>query len=161
MKHPYSKNSKGVGILEVVIGVAVLSVSMMGLLYTYRLHLKAAFANIETIKAAFLLEEGVEAVRVMRDISWSSGISPLAASTTYYLAFDGSVWKSTTTPQYIDGYLRSFAVYNVYRDGNDDIATSGTLDSYTKKVTVFLAWPSGTATATEQLSTYLTNIHGS
>ncbi len=154
-------NTKGFSLVEVVVGSAVLGVVFVSLISIYGTYIRASTQNASTIKMTYLAEEGVEAVRTLRDRGFASNINGLTASTTYYLNFSGGFWVSTTTPEIIDtSYYRSFVLFSVYRDGNSDIVTTGgTLDPDTRKVVVTVSYTPGVAaTTTKSLSAYLTNI---
>ena len=154
-----NKNSKGFGVAEIVVAVAVISLSIFGLLSVANISLKTLRGNTNSIQAAFLLEEGVEAVKILRDSGWNENIVSLSAGTDYYLSFNGTTWKATTTNAFIDNiYERKFAVNNVNRDGNDDITASGAFDPNTKKITVSVSWLSSTGTTTKSISTYITKL---
>jgi type II secretory pathway pseudopilin PulG len=154
-----NKNNKGFGIAEIVVAVAIIALSIFGLLSVASVSLKTLRNNTANIQAAFLLEEGVEAVKILRDSGWSVNIVPLGAETNYYLAFNGATWKATTTNAFIDNlYERKFSVNEINRDGNDDIAASGILDPNTKKITVFVSWLSNNGTTTKSISTYITKL---
>lgn len=156
---PNSAKSEGFGLLEVVIGVTIISVSLFSLIIVLQSAMVIINESTKDIQASFLLEEGVESVRVMRDSGWTSNIAGLATSTSYYFDFNGSTWLVTTSNIYIDGlFERSFVIDDVYRDVNDDIAISGTLDANTKKVTVYIAWSTKSGTTTKNIATYLTNL---
>jgi len=153
------KSNNGFGVAEIVVAVAVISLSIFGLLSVASASLKMLRGNTTNIQAAFLLEEGVEAVKILRDSGWGANITPLNAGTNYYLAFNGTTWKATTTNAFIDGtFERKFIVSNVNRNGNDDIAASGALDPNTKKITVSVSWLSKTGTTTKSISTYVTKL---
>ncbi|MES2059455.1 MAG: hypothetical protein V4438_00305 [Patescibacteria group bacterium] len=154
-------NKTGMGLVEVVIGSAILATGFIILIQVYGLYARAAVANVSKIQAAFLLEEGQEAVRVMRDKSWSSNIAPLTAGSTYYLYWNGTLWTSTTTASMIDHkFARTAILQNVYRDASQNIAVSGTSDANIKKIVVSVGWKDSptAATTTKSVSTYLTNI---
>ncbi|MFA4890138.1 MAG: hypothetical protein WC587_00675 [Candidatus Paceibacterota bacterium] len=154
------KNNKdGFGVAEIVVAVAVIALSVFGLLSVAGVSLKMLRGNTTNIQAAFLLEEGVEAVKILRDSGWGANIAPLNAGTNYYFAFNGTTWKATTTNTFIDGiYERKFVLNNVSRNGSDDIAASGTLDPNTKKITVSVSWLSSAGTTTKIISTYMTKL---
>ncbi|MEK7066025.1 MAG: hypothetical protein AAB965_00445, partial [Patescibacteria group bacterium] len=79
----------------------------------------------------------------------------------YSLAFVNSMWTSTTTGygRYIDGdFDRTFVLSNVYRNSSDSIASSGTLDSGTKKLVVSVSYRTLLGTTTKTMSTYITNL---
>ncbi len=153
-------NTAGSALLEVLFGVSVVSIVLLSLLGAYNIYLKNAFRLTEKVQASFLAEEGVEAIRVIRDSSFSTGLSTLVSNTSYYFSFEGGTWKATTSDIFIDGlFSRKFVVSNVSRDANDDIVTSGgTNDSNTKKAVVTVSWNSGGATSTVSISTYITNL---
>lgn len=156
----YKNKEKGFSLLEVVIGLGILSFIIFGLFSVSELSLEIIYENTKNIQAAFLLEEGIEAIKVLRDSGWQSNIQPLSPSTDYYLEFSGAIWKSTTTDLYIDNtFERKFVLSDVYRNTDDDISDSGTLDSNAKKVTVYVSWfLPGTGTTTKNISTYLINL---
>ena len=156
------RHTKGIGLIEVVIGSAIILVGVLALIASYNTFVAYAFQNGRNIQAALLLEEGFEAVKFMRDSGWDTNIGALSPGTTYYLYFDGTKWTSTTTAQaYVDGvFLRTFTVSTVYRDAGNDIAGSGTADSNTKKLTVDVAYRTSSGTTTRSVSTYLTNLFG-
>ena len=151
--------NKGVAMLELVVGLTIITISLSALLNNYKAHVRAALANTQEVKASYLAEETLEVVRFLRDSGWTSNIASLTNGTTYYLYWTGSTWVSTTTAQYVDDLSRSFIVSAVNRDSNDDIvASGGTLDSGTKKIDVTVAWRPTQATTTKTISTYLTNL---
>jgi type II secretory pathway pseudopilin PulG len=154
-----SISQQGMGLLEIVVGLSILAVTMASMVMTYKAYIRASFATTESIQASYLAEETFEAVKMLRDKSWTSNIATLTNGTTYYLYWNGSTWVATTTLQYVDNqFLRSFKLAAVNRDSNDDIAVSGTLDANTKKVDVSVAWQVAPATTTKTLSTYITNL---
>jgi Tfp pilus assembly protein PilV len=155
-----AKHSKsGFGLLEVVIGVAIISITLFGLMAVSRTALRIVDGAAQNVQAGFLLEEGVEAIKIMRDSGWSANISTLSAGAPHYFNFDGSTWRATTSNIFIDGvFERSFIIENVYRDGDDDIAASGTLDQDTKKISVSVSWNKRTGTTTKTISTYIANL---
>lgn len=151
--------SSGFGLMEAIAGVSVIGIFMVSVMLSIQLSQKTVNESVRSSQAAFLLEEGFEAIKIIRDIGWTPGISGLSTGTNYYLGFNGTSWVSTSTNAYIDGiFERKFALANVYRDANDDIAVSGTLDAGTKKVTVYISWMGRAGTTTRNASIYLTNM---
>ena len=158
-----SKIKNGFGLLEIVIAVAIIGGTIFSLAYVFLISNKLEARASNQIRANFLAEEGLEALRFLRDKSWSINLAGLNAATTYYLSFNASnsSWNVTTSnPGLIDGlYARSFGVEAVNRNGSDDIVGSGgTLDSNTKKFTVNVAWQERGAYFTTTLGTYLSDI---
>ncbi|MSR71569.1 MAG: hypothetical protein EXS50_02805 [Candidatus Taylorbacteria bacterium] len=155
----YRGFKKGIALIEIVIGLTIISTALVIILSNYKSHLTAAINNTSTVKATFLTEETFEAIRFLRDYSWSQNIVSLTENTEYYLYWNGSMWAGTNVPQNIDGFIRFFKLLPVYRDNFDRITDSGgTLDVNTKKVEVTLSWSVGSATTTKIFSTYITNL---
>ena len=145
--------------MEALVASAILASVLAFAIGAYLISAQAGAENGPSLQAAYLADEGIEALRVMRDTSYSANIAPLAAGTTYYLAWNGTTWTSTTTDSFVDGtFERSFVLSNVYRNPNEDISTTGTLDPNTKEVTVTIAWQQQGATTTRTLAAYITNF---
>jgi Tfp pilus assembly protein PilE len=156
----FKKNKKGFGLIEIIIGSAVLLLVTLSVTSAYNTYINYFLTNQDNSKASYLLEEGLEAIIFLKDQNFTSNIKSLTSGSTYYLYFNGTSWTSTTTSQYVDSkFLRSFVVSNVNRDGSDKIATVGTNDPNTKLVTVSVSFPASHATTTKSLSTYITNIY--
>ncbi len=149
---------KGFGVVEIIVGASIISIALFGLVSTFQNSLRISRETGRVIEARFLIEEGLEAARIMRDAQWSN-IGNLATSTPYYLTFTGGTWATTTTQIFINQrFLRSVIVEDVRRNGNDDIASTGSFDPNVKKVTVSVSWFGRSATTTESAATYLVNI---
>jgi type II secretory pathway pseudopilin PulG len=150
---------KGALLVEVLIGSAIIAsvlVLLAGSLVRFNL---LAVDNLRRTQAAFLATEGLEAVRSLRDTSWTEAVATLTPNTDYYLAWQGDQWSLSATPSLVDGrFDRAVRVEEVYRDANNDIAETGTLDPDTWLVTASVSWPTGRGTTTKQLSAYLTNL---
>jgi len=156
----FFKTRKGFGLIEVLIGVTIISISVISLTAAFHRAVRLHALSVRSVQAAFLIEEGVEVVKSIRAESWEDRIAPLLASTTYYITFNGSLWQATTTQSVIDGiFYRTITFHDVYRNATtEDIAVSGTLDEGTKKLVVTVSWLEGSATSTRSLSTYISNI---
>ena len=151
--------SIGIGLIEAVAGVSIISIFIFSLMLASQLSQKIVGESVRNTQASFLLEEGVDAVKIIRDTSWSSGIGNLAVGTNYYFSYNGTTWISASNNVYVDGiFERKFVLNNVYRDASDDIAASGTLDGGTKKATVSVSWRGRTGTTTKSASFYLTDL---
>ncbi len=155
---------KGSGLVEILVAVFIFSIILGALINASSAYFSGAGVNLSSTKAAYLAEEGIEAVKTIRDFGWNN-ISALSDNTDYYLYFDTSsstnnVWKATTTPSIIDSnFIRTFKINSVYRDIDGRIILSGgTLDINTRKVISSVSWKSNNSTTTKSLSTYITNI---
>jgi len=144
---------------EIVIGVGIIVLALVGLIGGLRLFASAGLASAESAKAHFLLEEGFEALRSMRDADYSTNIGARIGGGTYYFTFSGGQWDLTATAATIDNiFERTMVLSNVLRDANDDIAATGTTDPDTAEATITVTWPSGGVTRTESVTGYITNL---
>lgn len=151
--------SRGFGLIEIVVGVSIISLALMGTVFLGGSYEKLSRSTLAAVKAEFLLEEGVEGLRSMRDTGWQN-IAGLVSGVDYFIDTENGAYIATTSPQVVDGvYTRTVVVAPVYRDSNFRIVSSGgTLDNETKDVTVSIAWREGNATTTRSLRTYLANL---
>lgn len=160
------KNTKGIGLVEILIVTAVLGVGFLAVISFLIYSRGVTFQVARTTEATTIAEEGIEAVRSMRDEDWGNNIVPLISGNTYYPVVSGvnpdDKWTLTTAPQpLIDNlYTRTVVVENVGRDGSDDIDPSGggNPDSNTKKVTVTVTWTENGRNKQVQLVAYITNL---
>lgn len=151
--------SNGMSLVEAVIAVAILMIIVSGVISTYPLFLRTGLSNLNYAQGALLLEEGVEAVKILRDSGWMTHIATLTPNATYRLAFASSTWQATTIPIIIAGrFDRTFKLASVSRDANDNIAPSGTLDPKTRQLTVSVAWAGTGGTTTREIATYITDL---
>ncbi|MBI5077863.1 MAG: hypothetical protein HZB11_00650 [Candidatus Yonathbacteria bacterium] len=154
----YSTNS-GFGLVEMLVGAAALSVAMFAVSGFFQTTLVASRTTQTAIQGDYLLEEGMEALKLFRDTSYANSLGKMSTTTTYYFSWNGTTWATTTVNTLIDGkFERKFTISDVKRDANEDIASSGTYDPDIKLVNVSVAWKSGTGTTTRSIQTYITNI---
>lgn len=147
-------------LLEVVVSLAVVVLILGTFTLATSQVIRFSKDTSNQVQASFLLEEGIEAMRFVRDSGWDDNIDPLAAETTYYLYFDGSSWRVTTTPESVfQRFDRYVYLDEVYRDSNDDIvASGGALDPDTKEVNVVVSWLDASGiTHSVAAASYLTN----
>lgn len=165
IKKLYRNCSKGFGLVEIIVGTSIISLSLVGILTAFNLFMRTGLANTEKIQATYILEEGVEAFRYIRDSGWSSNIGTLTEGVPYYMVFDGSGWEATTTKTIIDEVFdRTVTLANVYRrDSDSDIVASTspdqkTLDTNTIEVEVRVIWDKHEVVYEVNIVTYFTNI---
>lgn len=153
-------HEKGFGLVEVVIASAMLSVSLISISGFFQTALRASNITGSAVQGDYLLEEGVEAVKFMRDSGYTSNIKSMSTTTTYYFAWSGTQWSATTTRSLVDNrFERKLTFFDAYRDVNSDIAASGTYDQNTKRIQVSLAWWTPVVgTTTHSIQAYVTNI---
>jgi Tfp pilus assembly protein PilV len=154
------KNFKNGGFLmvEVLVAISIITVSILAATAVAQKSIYVSRQAVHTTQAAFLLEEGAEAVRIFRDNAWTN-ISGLTANTNYYPTFSSGTWSLSSTPNTVDIFTRTASVANVNRDNTTkDISATGIDDPGTKLVTITVSWPEGGVTITKTLQFYMTNI---
>ncbi|MES2953328.1 MAG: hypothetical protein V4674_02110 [Patescibacteria group bacterium] len=155
----------GFGIVEVVVGSAVIAVVVFGFTSLSAQLLRTSYANSDRVKAVHLSEEGIEAIRFIRDSDWNT-FSALTNGASYDVVLSGGVWQASASRSMIDGrFLRTVMLSSVYRDtAGAVVASGGTLDADSRKVVVSIEWKNhasttpAAASTTETISTYLNRI---
>ncbi|MBX4189126.1 prepilin-type N-terminal cleavage/methylation domain-containing protein [Candidatus Parcubacteria bacterium] len=154
------QKEQGISLVEVLVATSIILVALMALIGTFNLYVKIALGNAASAEAAYLAEEGVEAMKLIRDSSWSTNIAPLTVATDYFLTFQSSTWKATTTYALIDSrFERKIQLAAVNRDVSSNIAAVGTPDVNTRLVTVNVSWNDHGVTTTKSIATYITNFN--
>jgi Tfp pilus assembly protein PilV len=150
---------KGIGLVEVLVAVFIFTIILSSLILISNMYLSGATDSLRNTQAAYLAEEGIEGIKVIRDNSWDSILS-IPLNTKSYLSFStaSSTWQISNTEENIGVFSRSFIVNSVNRDSNGDISGSGTNDPNTKKVMVTISWNGKNGAVTKDLITYITNI---
>lgn len=144
--------------VEILVAISIITASVLAMMAVSQKSVFITRQSFHSTQAAFLLEEGAEAVRIFRDNAWSN-ISSLTPSTDYYPAFSGGTWVLNSTPNTVGIFTRTVSVSNVNRDDTSkDIAEIGTNDADTKLVTITVSWPEGGVTISKTLQFYIMNI---
>jgi Tfp pilus assembly protein PilV len=154
---------KGIGLVEVLVAASIFSVILGSLIVASNLYFRGASDSLKVAKAAYLAEEGIEAVKTMRDVSWEN-ISDLSDGVDYYLVFNVSsttnyVWELTTTETDIDYFTRVLNFTEVQRDIDGRIVSSGgTVDVNSRRLDVSIFWTTKSGIVTKTLTTYIASI---
>jgi hypothetical protein len=96
-------------------------------------------------------------VRIRRDNAWSN-ISTLTLATNYYPLYSGGAWTLSATPSSVGIFTRTVVFGAAYRDANQNLASSGTLDTQAKLVTVNVSWTEGGQTFSKTLQLYIIDL---
>lgn len=158
--------SRGVSIVEVLVASAIIITSVVSILGVYGGLTSISVRNTAKVQAGMLLDEGAEALRFMRDVSWNTNIAPLADGVTYTLYWDYSVnnygWRATTTRDLIDDQFdRTFVLSPVSRDATtrNIVSSGGVVDSGTRKATITVSWFDRIGTSSKSIVMYLYNTY--
>ena len=150
----------GFGVIEILIVAAMVSVALVGFGEVARISLRLLQDEKAAMEASFLIQEGFEGVRALRDQSWDSNISNRPSGVNHFLASAGGSWTLGTAVQpNINGkYFRTLVFHSVNRDGNDRVASIGVDDPGTRKLTITVSWKNRSATSSVSASGYLANF---
>lgn len=158
MKHNYQR---GFSIIEIILAIAVFVIFSSGAVAVILQGLSANRLGKEQTVATEYAAEGLEAMRSIKNQSFSSLVSTTSAGVARSLA---GTWIFSGTSNIFDGrYTRTIAIADVQRDGSGNIvASGGTVDPNTRKITATVAWNFTPARSDSViLSTYLTNWRAS
>lgn len=145
-------------VVEVLVAASIITASILAAMLVAQKSIYVSRQALHTAEAAFLLEEGAEAVRILRDNAWDN-ISSLTPATSYYPLFSGATWTLSSTPNTVGIFIRTVTISNVNRDNvTEDISSAGTDDAGTKLVTVAVSWAEGTTAVSKNLKFYVTDI---
>ena len=153
-----AKKNSGLGMIEMVVVIAIIFTVLVGLLRLVTLEMRVQIFAQEETAAYILAREALEAVRNVRDEDWSN-ISALTYDTRYYPEIVSNAWSlGSSNPGPVGIYTQWIEVHEVFRDASDDIATSGSADADTVRLTAHIMWTRiGGASRTIELETYITN----
>lgn len=154
------KAKKGMTIIEILVALGIVSLGFFAINYLVLLGFQTNVIGVSYTKGILYAQEGLEVMRILKNQDWQNNIAPLNPGTSYYPVLSGSTWSlQTTSPGLIDNlFARIITVEDVYRDTDDNIASSGTLDPNTKKVTVTLSWQHSTGQKVIAIPAYIANI---
>ena len=90
---PYFKNA-GFSLIEVLIACSIITVTIFALMSAAQQGLSLSNQALRQTQGNLILQEGAEAVKSIRDASWTT-ISNLTVGSTYYLSFNTStnIWS--------------------------------------------------------------------
>lgn len=154
----YGSKQRGFLVVEIMVAISIVAVAILVSMAVSQKSMSLSRRAFHATQASFLLEEGAEAARILRDNAWSN-ISGLTVGTTYYPTFSSNTWTLSPTSNTVGIFSRTVVVSNVNRDNTTkDISVTGTNDPDTKLVTVTVSWNEGGVTITKNLPFYLINI---
>ncbi|HNW71343.1 MAG TPA: hypothetical protein PKZ36_01470 [Candidatus Paceibacterota bacterium] len=152
------KRNNGFLMIEILIAISIIVASVFSAMAVSSRAILVSHQSVHISQASFLLEEGAEVVRIIRDNSWDN-ISSLDNLTTYYPVYADSAWSLSAIPSQVGIFTRTITISSVNRDSaTGDISDSGTDDPGTKLVTVNVSWQEGSKNMSKSLSFYISNI---
>ncbi|MCL4338329.1 hypothetical protein M1271_01420 [Patescibacteria group bacterium] len=152
-----NKSLKGQSLIELIIAIALTSAFLPALLTGFIASRNGKAQQEQREEATNLLQETQEAIRVIREGSWSA----ITTNGTYHPIVSQNTWTLSAGSDVIDGIIRQITISDVLRDTNGNIVTSGgTVDPSTKRIDIVVSWNTPIAasiTSTQYLTRYLNN----
>ncbi|HAS81079.1 MAG: hypothetical protein UR25_C0005G0006 [Candidatus Nomurabacteria bacterium GW2011_GWE1_32_28] len=154
----FKKISGGFMMVEVIVAISIIVVSVLAAMSVTQKSIFVSRQALHVKEASFLLEEGAESMRIIRDNSWNN-ISTLNIGTDYYFTFSGGTWTLSNIPSTTGIFVRKVNISNVNRNvSTDDIESLGIDDPGTKLITITVSWIDGGETLSKTLSFYIMDI---
>jgi len=141
--------------LEIIISLALISIAFVTLFGVGILAINTSASMKTETQADFLIKEEFEALRNFRDgTTWATnGLGFATTGIPYHLVNSSNKWSLVPGIETIGIFTRSVIFDAVYRDASGNIASSGTIDPWSLKATVTIAWQGRTM----QVISYFTN----
>ncbi len=151
-----SRNSDSAfSLVEVILAIAIFMILAVSGVTTVLHSFSVNKLGEEYTNAVLYAQEGLEAVRSIKNRSWGS-----LASGTYGLTSSGGSWAFLGTSDIKDKYTRQVVISDVERDGEGNIVENGGVtDPDTLRAVSSVTWNfSGTRDDTVSYDLYLTNF---
>jgi len=136
-------SKKAQSLVELLVAVAVGVILIGGSATLIGVSLRSYNTIQKHLQANFLIRQEAEAIQALARNDWHS-VYGLNKQNNYQISLSENTWliSSGQETDIINNipYKRYFQVYNVNRDGNGNIAETGTNDPNTQKITVFLEY---------------------
>lgn len=155
----FRQKERGVGLIEILVVVSIISLALASLAGLGNFALKIQHRLQQNTIATFWAQEAIEATRAIKDGAWSdltafpiqTALHPLKTPSFYR-------WTLESGNENQNGFTRYLTISPVYRDDAFNIvASGGTLDANSKKVTVVVTWNDNGQNQQVSLTDYLMN----
>ncbi len=146
------RRQNGQALIELLVTLALAALLLPGLITGLVASRQGKAQQTQRLAATALLKEGQEAIRTVREATWSAVLT----DGTYHPQIAGNTWSLANGSEQVNGYTRQIVISDVLRDANGNIVTiGGTIDPSTKKAVVTVSWGTPFA-ANVNSTTYLT-----
>lgn len=140
MKNIFLKNkNKGFALIEAILAFAIIASSVLISMATIQKSLQASYSSFHNTQASFLLEEGAEKVRILRDNDWNNVVN-------------------LNTTEQIGIFTRTSLASSVNRNVSTGVIGSGVNDPGTKLITITVSWQEHGVLKTKDLKFYIMDI---
>ncbi|MDO8585250.1 MAG: prepilin-type N-terminal cleavage/methylation domain-containing protein [bacterium] len=160
LRQKASASQGGQSLLELMVAIGISALLIGGAATVIALALRVDAVNKPLQGALFAAQGLIDNIAVLGEADWRGNIGALSpAPATYYvdsLGGDLAILSGAET-LVIDAvqYTRYFTIEDVTRDTTGAIATPGTLDPSTKKITATAEWQEGVSTPKFSLVKYV------
>lgn len=149
---------KGQSLIEILVAVAIGTILIGGSVGLIGVSIKSYGTVRKHLQANILIRQATGVIQSLAHSNWHS-IYDLTKGSDYKITESGNTWtisagQETDTVNNIP-YKRYFQVYNVNRDGSDNIADTGDDDPSTQKVIIVLEYDNNYISSSS-ISLYLT-----
>lgn len=146
--------------MEIVVVSGIIMGSLAAIIGLAAFFLATSQVVQQTSQATALAQEALEIVRNVRDgTDWAGGLGALTLGDFYHPEQLGvpSEWVLVSGVEIIGEFTRQIVFESVYRDGDDNISASGSLDPDTLKAVVTVSWEERGRNHQVELEAYFTN----
>lgn len=148
-------NKQAFSLVEVIIALGIFAILAAGIFNLATNSYQNFYGTGDKQVIAEYAQEGIEAVRSIRDNSWESIEAVTDQSSQGLVKNSNGYWAFSGSSDTLGSLTRQVQVYSVQRSSTGNIvASSGTNDPTTRKVTVTI---SGSGISDYQITTYLTD----
>lgn len=130
------RGAAGFSVIEIIVAGAIFLATVAAFTAAYGFLNTLSDRAAERTMAAVLLEEGSEAVLLLRDLGWDSEIAPLALEQGYSLHWDGAAYRLSSSTVPVDGFRRRVTFFAVRRNVSGILAENGAVDAATRRVRI-------------------------
>ncbi len=151
----------GFSLVEILVAASIMLIVAGAITSSFSKYILIARSNTDSVKAVYLLDEGVEIVKIMRDMGWKQNIEPIQNNSLFRV--NRKTYSTTDSTDLIGGIFdRTFVFGEICRNENKDISecSSETVATDTRKITVNVTWNDGNGTNTKTLSTNISDLFG-
>ena len=149
-------HNKGQSLIEILVVIALMAIVLPAIISGFMVTREARPQQQRRLRAAEIMKETQEAVRIIRENGWSN----VADDDTYYPVPTSNSWTLTQGSEIIDGITREIIISSVYRENGMIVTSGGLLDPSTKAITIRLTWDQPFTSAVQSdfyLTRYLEN----
>jgi len=132
----------GISLIEVVVGSAILLTVVISLVFVSVQALRMNQLSLDRAQAQLIAMTGFELVRFTRDTSFTL-LEGMDTDTSYDIVWNGTDFEIISGASQFGKFSRAITLYPAYRDGNGNIASSGTEDNQGRRVVSSVSWEGG------------------